>query len=283
MIRKEYAIIFFLLIMVGVGSSFLHSDNNFHHLIPPQFTDKSLFLTAIRNSSTEPYEGKVYGITVPHHLLVPNLIADAFLFASKNDYERIILISPDHFSLGDTPISVAVDDFSTVFGDLKTDRAFVDKLKKEASASSFFYREHGVQSELPFIKYFFPEAKIVTIALKQTGKDTLDILIAILMENIDERTLIVQSTDFSHYLPVEMANIKDRETIAVLERGDPEDLFSLDQPDHLDSIAAQYIQMRIQREVFKSQLKILTHENSQKYTDEDLDSTTSYIVQVYTD
>ena len=39
----------------------------------------------------------VTGITVPHHLLAADLIARGFWAASAGQYDRIILISPDHF------------------------------------------------------------------------------------------------------------------------------------------------------------------------------------------
>ena len=63
-------------------------------------SDKGLFLGALdRNlhgrarSST----GKVTGITVPHHLLARDLIADAFKAAASPSVTRVIIVGPDHF------------------------------------------------------------------------------------------------------------------------------------------------------------------------------------------
>jgi len=252
--------------------------------IPPQFTDKSLFLTPILNATKTISTTNISGITVPHHLLAADLIADTFLLASRGSYSQVIILSPDHFNLGDTDISIASRNFITVFGELETDLDVVDKLQQLpfVSTSDFFYREHGIQTELPFIKYYFPEVKIIPISFKQsTDKEKLDEFIYLLKANINKETLIVQSTDFSHYLPSKVADIKDQETIAVIKSGDLDRLFSLNQPDNLDSIAAQYVQMKLQKDLFGALPQITNRKNSQDYTKEELSVTTSYITQIY--
>lgn len=252
--------------------------------LPPQFTEKSLFLTPIHQSSSISEVGKVTGITVPHHLLARDLIADMFVRLQGQTYDRIVVISPDHFWLGYTTISVADQDFATILGLLKTDYTVVEKLidVPEVSTADFFYREHGVQAELPFIAYFFPHTPIVAIAVKENARqEELDLLINKLKKVLTKNTLIVQSTDFSHYLPVDVANTKDIETIEVLKGNNPEKVLELTQPDHMDSKAAQYIQSRLQKEFFKSDLTIVAHRNSQYYTDEVVEETTSYITQMY--
>jgi poly-gamma-glutamate synthesis protein (capsule biosynthesis protein) len=252
--------------------------------VPPQFDDKSLFLTAIKISTTTPGTNTVTGITVPHHLLAVDLMANAFKFASASRPDQILLVSPDHFNLGQTDISVSQSDFSTVFGTIGTDKQAAQSLLKLpfVGIQDFFYREHGLGAELPFIKYYFPEAKIIALTFKEsTPKAELEQTVEKLKKILSKNSLVVQSTDFSHYLLPENAFIRDEQTIAVLKNGNPEQLFSLNQPDNLDSIACQYVQTRLQNEFFSSKLQILAHKNSQNYTQEKLTSTTSYIVQAY--
>jgi AmmeMemoRadiSam system protein B len=252
--------------------------------VPPQFTDKSLFLSPIKQLKSSPSIDKITGITVPHHLLATDLIAKAFDFASNQKPKQILLFSPDHFDLGTTDVSVSEVGFSTVLGDLTTDLPAVKKLEKLdfVKIQDFFYREHGLGAELPFIKYYFPSAKIIAMTFKEsTPKNELDKTIDVLKKILDSNSLIIQSTDFSHYLTALNANIHDDQTIKVLEQNDPSQLFNLNQPDNIDSIASQYVQMRLQQEFFHSKLKIIGHKNSQDYTKDKLDSTTSYIVQAY--
>lgn len=252
--------------------------------VPPQFDDESVFLTPINFSTATPTTEKVTGITVPHHLLATDLIANAFKFAASTSPNQILLISPDHFNLGQTDVSISLSDFSTVFGALGTDKQTAQKFLKLpfVNVQNFFYREHGLGAELPFIKYYFPNAKIIAVTFKEsTPKWELEQMVEVLKKVLDKKSLVVQSTDFSHYLTAANAEIQDEQTIKVLQSGDPEQLFLLNQPDNLDSIACQYVQRRLQNEFFSSKLQILGHKNSQDYTKQTVDSTTSYIVQAY--
>ena len=94
-------------------------------------------------------------------------------------------------------------------------------------------------------------------------------------------TLLLQSTDFSHYLPWPQARRYDQETLRVLSAGDPEAVIGLKQPQHLDSRGAQYLQLRLQKQVYQARPAVVASRNSQEYTAQPLDSTTSYLVQVY--
>jgi len=253
--------------------------------VPAQFTDKSIFLSAISKAAAGavPQE-HISGITVPHHLLARDLIASTFALASRGSYKRVIVMSPDHNNLGETDISVAGSNLATVFGEIETNHLLVKQLTQlpDVSTSRFFYREHGIQAILPFIKYYFPRARVVAIAFKGSArKPELDTFINFLETVLDKDTLIVQSTDFSHYLPVEDANVKDSETLAVLRSGDPQKVFSLRQPSHLDSVAAQYVQMRLQKDLFGARAQITSHNNSQDYSPAKLAKTTSYMTQIY--
>lgn len=254
--------------------------------IPAQFRDATLFKSAIRQSKEKPSRATVTGITVPHHLLARDLIADAFARASlRHDVDRVIILSPDHFFTGKTPISIARRDFNTPFGLLSTDQKLAEKILAVPAVSrgKYFYREHGINALTPFVKYHFPQANVVAIAIKEgTPQRILDPFVEALKNSIDARTLIVQSTDFSHYLTKREADVRDQETIRVLNSDKPTDLFTLSEPKNLDSIASQYVQMRLQGEAFGSSLTILAVKNSQSYAREPVSRTTSYITQIYT-
>lgn len=252
--------------------------------IPAMYDDASFFLSPIMRAKGDPSPVPVTGITVPHHLLARDLIAEAFRFASSARPRQVLLLSPDHFALGGTDVSVADRGFSTVFGVLASDHAAVRALAALPSVrpQAFFYREHGLQAELPFIKRHFPDADVIALTFKEsTTKDELDAVVATLERVLDRDALVVQSTDFSHYLTAAEADARDAETTAALQKGDPQAILALDQPANLDSTAAQYVQSRLQKEFFRSALVILAHRNSQAYADAPVASTTSYIVQAY--
>ena len=257
---------------------------------PPRFRamyeDALVFETALAAEPASPPAGhRVTGITVPHHLVAADLIARGFRCASGGNYERIILLSPDHFRRSRLPFATTYGTFETVFGDVACDEAAIDLLLTachKAEKSRLFAKEHGVHAVLPFIARFFPKAKIIPIALRIDSKreDWLALVDA-LAPLINSKTLIVQSTDFSHYLGHGKARRCDQQTMNALALGDAEAILHLRQPDHLDSKAAQFVHMALQRRVHNASPIVISNRNSQAYTRFRLEQTTSYIVQVY--
>ena len=303
MFKNKIVLISVLIIIISLSACFiikknLSSDDQFvsksvnqgstgfvdDKPISSLYTDKNLFLSAIKQVKKSASPAPVNGLIVPHHLLAINLMADTFSYASNSRYKKIVLLSPDHYNLGSTDISVSERNFLTVFGEVKTDSAAVKKLKELpfVSEGDFFYREHGLEAELPFIKYYFPDSEVTAITFKpNTSKEELDKLIAVLEKELPSDSLIVQSTDFSHYLSPEQSAEKDLETIKVLKENDPVKILELKQPDNIDSLAASYIQMSLQKVFFKTDLNILEHYNSQDYTNDIVLSSTSYITAAY--
>lgn len=253
--------------------------------IGAQYTDASLFLSPINNSKGKVASAKITGLIIPHHLLAIDLIAAAFKYISNGNYQNIVLLSPDHYSAGQTEISVTERNFSTVFGEVKTDKEISQNLEvlPFISESDFFYREHGLQAILPFIRYYFPEAKVTALSFKPTvSRAQLDKTITILKKDLGSDSLIIQSTDFSHYLSPEQAAQLDDVSISALRSSNLENILALKQPDNLDSVAALYIQASLQADFFKARTEILEHKNSQDYTNLEVASSTSYISAVYT-
>lgn len=258
--------------------------NNSQAPIGRQYDDRELFLSAIARSTAVATSSQLSGVIIPHHLLAKQLIADSLVVASGGHYQDIVLLSPDHYSAGKTIISVSERNFSTVFGDLDSDRALIKLLKSLSfvDEANFFYREHGLQASLPFIKYYFPQARIVAITFRSDAKpEQLDALIDLLEENLPADTLVIQSTDFSHYLTPLAAAGRDEETLAVLKDNQPDKIWDLNQPANIDSLAAAYVQLKLQSELFKSRFIILAHHNSQEYSLEPIVSSTSYLSGIF--
>ena len=293
---KIKKIVVIALVILGVSTYFLFRSVSAPKkeqapedlLIGKQYSDSSLFLSAIKQTEQTPATERITGLIVPHHLLAKEMMAAAFAYAAAGEYRNIILLSPDHFQAGKSDISTTEHDFSTVFGTVATNRDIAKQLKKLSFVGDgdFFYREHGLQAQLPFIKYYFPKAKIIALTFKPTVSRTeLDQVINILEQTLPPDSLIVQSTDFSHYLTPKEAFVRDSETIVAITKAAAEngqtDILALKQPDNLDSIAALYIQASLQKNFFKTQPEILEHKNSQDYTTEKISSSTSYLTAAY--
>jgi AmmeMemoRadiSam system protein B len=228
---------------------------------------------------------RISGITVPHHLLAADLIAHAFRIAQGERYDKIIILFPDHFKKTRLPFATTVRDFQTVFGAVRTNQPDATRLLAHrglVEASDLFEKDHGIGAILPYVRHFFPDVAIVPIAVALgSQRSQWDQLVSALGGIVTDKTLIIQSTDFSHYLPPYEAFQHDQEVLNILSAGDLDAVANLVQPKHLDSRGAQYVQMRLQREHFQSRPVVILNRNSQAYSDRPESETTSYVVQVY--
>jgi AmmeMemoRadiSam system protein B len=226
----------------------------------------------------------VTGITVPHHLLAPDLIARGMWAAAGNSYERIIIISPDHFRRSHHPLATTTRGFDTLLGPVDVDQAAAGVLINRPDLvddSDLFMHEHGITAILPFLHAVFPGTPIVPVTLGiGTEQQDWDAAVELLKQIVTPRTLVVQSTDYSHYLLPEIARARDQETLNVIATDDPAAIAGLRQSNHLDSKASQYVQMRLQQDVFHSHAAVIANRNAFEYVHESGPST-SYMVTVY--
>ncbi|MBX3567978.1 MAG: AmmeMemoRadiSam system protein B [Rhizobiaceae bacterium] len=253
---------------------------------PRFYQDGALFERAMQKvADVEPANERPSGIVVPHHLLADELVALGFRAASGFDYKRIVILAPDHFRAADRLFATTTRDFETVFGKVGVDRDAVETLTGKGNlveTSCLFGKEHGVQALLPFIQRTFPRASIVPVAISiRSGRADWDRLAAALEPILDADTLVVESTDFSHYLPQHEARAFDQQTLNVLAGGDLDQIAALRQPSHADSVSALYIQTKLQRQVFSASPLVIANDNSQSYSDDHVAETTSYMVILY--
>lgn len=220
----------------------------------------------------------VTGITVPHHLLAADLIARGFWAASATNYRRIIIIAPDHFRKVQGSFATSATLPETVLGPVK---AMPDAAVELAQTPLFEMHpnigsEHGVGALLPFVAHFFPDAEVLPViaSIFSTEEDWGGGVQA-LTPFISPDTLVIQSTDFSHFLPVGHATAHDQQVLAATANGKLARLASLHQPNHLDSRAAHVMQAALQRHL-GSVHAVLANRNSTHYGGRP-DEVTSYL------
>lgn len=214
-------------------------------------TNTAPFLQAIEKVADTPLLGqRIAGITVPHHLLAAEVIARPLRMASGGRYQRIVIITPDHWKRSPGTAATSDRDFITPLGIVRSDRATVGKLLAcpAISRSNLFSHEHGVRAILPFLAHEFPGVPVVPLAIDVRSKPAdWRTLAEALRPCLSPTTLLIQSTDFSHYLPAADAARHDAESLRVLATGNPDEIQRLRQPQHLDSLAAQWITLELMR------------------------------------
>jgi AmmeMemoRadiSam system protein B len=227
----------------------------------------------------------VTGLVLPHHRVASDLIAAGMVTAAQGSQpERIVMLTPDHFKRSTRAFATTARDFDTVLGRVPVDRAGAAALMRSplVADSLLFEREHGLGELLPYVAQLFPGVPVLPVAVRiGATRAQWDAMVDLLKPWVTPRTLIIQSTDFSHYLPVEQARRRDQQMLNVIAAGDLDAMARARQPDHIDSRGSQYIQMRLQAQVFGAQPIVFGNYNSADRGATGDDNTTSYVAQVY--
>ncbi|RVT87155.1 AmmeMemoRadiSam system protein B [Rhodobacteraceae bacterium CCMM004] len=250
---------------------------------PPFYRDVSLFETALEGAADKgPAPDPVAGVIVPHHLEVPDLIAAGLVRASADSPRRILVLFPDHFFAAEAPLSTSARGFDTVLGPVPGDPAAAALIAAgEMAEACWFHPEHGVRAVLPFLARLFPGVPVLPVGIA-LGSDRADWTTGVeaLAPLAGPGTLIVQATDFSHYLPHHVARQRDQQVLNLLAASDREGMAQLRQPDHVDSVGALWMAATLAARRGAAPV-VLASRNLAEGQARPLAETTSYLVALF--
>ncbi|MDD5146644.1 MAG: AmmeMemoRadiSam system protein B [Candidatus Pacebacteria bacterium] len=166
-------------------------------------------------------------IIVPHagYVYSGQVAAFGFRALQNSGYKRIILIGRSHQEYFDKVAADGNDVWQTPLGDLTVDKDFIDKLISSDSVvqinSEVHEGEHSLEVMLPFlIQTLGREIKIVPLLFGNDSSTTSFVLAEKIAPFIDKETVVVISTDLSHYPKYEDANYLDKQTIEAILTGE---------------------------------------------------------------
>jgi hypothetical protein len=145
-----------------------------------------------------------------HHLLTHEYLDSWFSrLVEMRKPQCFYILSPAHYGVSLEPYSLTIGSWETGFGQVESDRAKVYALAELLEVeldSRAFQVEHGVSTLMPYIKKYFPDAKVVALAYE--GEPPVNIplsrrLADALESEFDEKgkqeNFLLISTDFSHH------------------------------------------------------------------------------------
>ncbi|MFA5553359.1 MAG: AmmeMemoRadiSam system protein B [Phycisphaerae bacterium] len=121
------------------------------------------------------------------------------------NYKRVIVIGPSHRVAMNEIFSVPnVTHFATELGETEIDTEFVGQLLKYSifqNILSAHQHEHSVHIHIPLLQYKLGDFKLVPIVAGSCSIETIKKAAAILRGMVDSQTLVIASSDFTHYGP----------------------------------------------------------------------------------
>lgn len=168
-------------------------------------------------------KGAIRALISPHagYIYSGSVAAFGYKLIKDAGFNKVLLIGPSHqmmftgialtnFSIWKTPLGLT---------------SYSKKLTEELTTNSPFQLlnevhafEHSLEVQLPFLQSVLD---IFTIVPMITGRiDNLKDIAKAITKSLDDETIFIVSTDLSHYLPYEKAQVQDKLTIEKIEHLD---------------------------------------------------------------
>lgn len=164
----------------------------------------------------------------PKALLVPHagyaysgpVAASAYarLLRAGDSLERVILLGPSHHTAFSGLALPESEAFETPLGPMSLDAEAMARLPKVRRSEAIHRPEHSLEVQVPFLQRVAPHARLVPLVVGQGSP----FLVAEALETLwgGPETVIVVSSDLSHYLPYRLGRAVDEETSRMILRLD---------------------------------------------------------------
>jgi len=170
-------------------------------------------------------------LAAPKALIVPHAgyvysgstaaAAYAALKPIAHTIRRVVLLGPVHRVSVRGLAAPGVESFSTPLGDVAMDTdaiASLGHLPQVTVSPAAHALEHSLEVQLPFLQTVLPDFKLVPLAVGDASAQEVAEVLSALWGG--QETLILISSDLSHFLPYAQAQATDRDTMAHILRLD---------------------------------------------------------------
>ena len=192
----------------------------------------------IDNAETNPSDKKPAVIVCPHagYMYSGPVAGYAFKAVSGHIYKTVVVISPSHKEFFPFVSVWAEGAFDTPLGRIDIDTELCSSIMNASryvrNEKSPHVAEHALEIQLPFLKHVLGDFRLCPLIMGEQSLPMCRELSEALAKCITnpEETLVVASSDLSHFHHVERAHIMDRNVAKLIEAYDIEGL-----SDALDS------------------------------------------------
>ena len=159
-------------------------------------------------SGSEEARGRVVALIEPHagYVYSGAVAGQGFRLVRGRNYTRVILLGPSHYVRYRGAALPDADVYRTPLGDVALDCEVVESLGRHPRftiSNSPFEPEHSLEAEIPFLQCALePGSRLVPVLMGPESSGSIAQEVADeLRPYMDENTLVVVSSDFTHYGP----------------------------------------------------------------------------------
>jgi AmmeMemoRadiSam system protein B len=161
----------------------------------------------------------IVGLICPHagYMYSGPVAASAFYeLALDGKPDTVVILGPNHTGYGSALALIREGVWRTPLGDVEIDSGLADKILHETSlvdADELAHRyEHSIEVQLPFLQFLYGNKfKIVPICFQLQDYDSaVEVGMALTEALADANTVVIASSDMTHYEPAKAASTKDQ-------------------------------------------------------------------------
>ncbi len=183
---------------------------------PSEKGELSIMIDALTPDEVPPYKSKA--IIVPHagYVYSGDLIARGYSVLDS-EAETVFVIAPSHYVRLYGCVIPSADAIETPLGKIFLNKKIIDELHQNFGleySSEAFSREHAVETQLPFIQKFLPNASVVPIIY---GCENYENISKIIARYDNGANAFVISSDLSHFYPARENIRTDAFTASLIE------------------------------------------------------------------
>jgi AmmeMemoRadiSam system protein B/AmmeMemoRadiSam system protein A len=160
----------------------------------------------LAEAPTAEFKGRILALIAPHagYEYSGKVAGCSFKQLRPGAFQRVIVLGPSHYGRFRGFSIMDVGAYATPLGDVPLDRPVCLKLvahELHVRADEFQTPEHSIEAELPFLQVALGSFRLVPILVGYLGPGDAEKIAAALREYLTPSTLVVISSDFTHYGP----------------------------------------------------------------------------------
>jgi AmmeMemoRadiSam system protein B/AmmeMemoRadiSam system protein A len=186
----------------------------------------------LAHASPPPIHDPILAVVAPHagYQFSGPVAATTYAALKGRKFSRVVVIAPSHYEAFDFASVYDGDAYATPLGTVQVDKAFARQLVKLSPTMRLSSQghdatpagaEHAIEVQLPWLQRVLGDFQLVPIVMGEQSYENsraLGVALAKLIENENKggNTLIVASSDLSHYHTYDEAETIDHKTLGAL-------------------------------------------------------------------
>ncbi|MGV8124171.1 MAG: AmmeMemoRadiSam system protein B [Candidatus Xenobiia bacterium LiM19] len=176
-------------------------------------------------------KGTIAALICPHagYVYSGQIAAYGYKLIEGKPYSTVVVIAPTHHCDFKGFAIYGKGSFQTPLGSIAINEKMAGKLKESCRCVTFdetpFNQEHSLEVQLPFLQTVLKRFTIVPVIAGDAGPDDCRSFAEALKKySIVGKTLVIASSDMSHYYPYRTAVTMDKKALARVEKMEAEGL-----------------------------------------------------------